>query len=130
MGVRCIILNDQQQVLLVKHTYISGWHLPGGGLNPGESVEDGVFREVQEETGLILENKPMLKGVFHNRETTNRDHIVLFFSKTSQTADSLNKSMEIKTVDFFSLKALPEDVDPAAEGWIVSAIQNLGDCNN
>jgi FlaA1/EpsC-like NDP-sugar epimerase/ADP-ribose pyrophosphatase YjhB (NUDIX family) len=121
VGVRCVILNDHREVLLVKHTYIRGWHLPGGGLDSGESAEDGVVREVQEETGLVLEDKPMLLGVFHNKETTNRDHVVLFSSKTSKTSemlDSVVKTFEIKSLEFFSLDALPIDLDPSSKLWI------------
>jgi ADP-ribose pyrophosphatase YjhB (NUDIX family) len=122
VGVRCVILNDHREVLLVKHTYITGWHLPGGGLDPGESAEDGVLREVQEETGLVLEDKPMLLAVFHNKETTNRDHVVLFSSKTSETVDLGLKTFEIKSVGFFPLEDLPIDLDVAAKEWIASAV--------
>jgi 8-oxo-dGTP pyrophosphatase MutT (NUDIX family) len=117
-----VILNDHREVLLVKHTYIRGWHLPGGGLDSGESAEDGVVREVQEETGMVLEDKPMLLGVFHNKETTNRDHVVLFSSKTSETVDLGIKTFEIRSVGFFPLDDLPIDLDVAAKEWIASAI--------
>lgn len=122
VGVRCVILNDHREVLLVKHTYIRGWHLPGGGLDSGESAEDGVVREIQEETGLVLEDTPMLLGIFHNKETTNRDHVVLFSSKTSKTVDLGVKTCEIKSVGFFPLEDLPIDLDVAAKEWIASAV--------
>ena len=122
VGVRCVILNDHREVLLVKHTYIRGWHLPGGGLDSGESAEDGVVREVQEETGLVLEDKPMLLGVFHNKETTNRDHVVVFSSKTSEMLGSVVKTFEIKSSEFFSLDALPIDLDPSSKLWIEQSL--------
>ena len=128
VGVRCVILNDHREVLLVKHTYIRGWHLPGGGLDSGESAEDGVVREIQEETGLVLEDTPKLLGVFHNKETTNRDHVVLFSSKTSETVDLSVKTFEIKSVGFFPLEDLPIDLDVAAKEWIASAVKIL--CDN
>ena len=32
MGVRCVVVNERLEVLLVKHAYGGGWNLPGGGL--------------------------------------------------------------------------------------------------
>ena len=121
MGVRCVILNDDREVLLVKHTYISGWHLPGGGIDSGESAEDGVVREVEEETGLVLEDKPILLGIFHNKETTNRDHVVLFCSKISESVDLAVNTFEIKSLALFSLEDLPIDIDVATKEWIACA---------
>ena len=122
VGVRCVILNDHREVLLVKHTYISGWHLPGGGLDSGESAEDCVLREVQEETGVALEDKPMLVGVFHNKETTNRDHVVLFSSKAPEKVSFGLSTFEIECSEFFSLEALPIDLDPSSKLWIEQSL--------
>lgn len=126
LGVRCVILNHQQQVLLVKHTYISGWHLPGGGLNPGESAQNAISREVEEETGLILEDEPKCLGIFHNSETTNRDHIIIFLSQTSQDLRRFNNSIEIKEAKFFNYFDLPKDLDLTASKLIMTAMHNRG----
>ena len=44
----CIV----RQILLVKHSYIPGWHLPGGGVDHGEDIHTAAIREVYEETGI------------------------------------------------------------------------------
>jgi 8-oxo-dGTP diphosphatase len=57
VGVGAVILH-QDRVLLVQraHAPLKGeWSLPGGALELGETLEDGVRREVLEETGLIVE---------------------------------------------------------------------------
>ena len=124
LGVRCVIFNDRHKVLLVKHTYISGWHLPGGGLSAGESAEACIAREIQEETGLELGNSAELIGVFHNQNATKRDHVVLFTASTSSDALPISKTFEIKSSEFFSLEDLPSDLDMASREWIVAALQS------
>lgn len=57
VGVGAVILN-QNRVLLVRraHAPLQGeWSLPGGVLELGETLEDGIRREVLEETGLVIE---------------------------------------------------------------------------
>ncbi len=50
-----MILDDQGRVLLIKENYDRRrWGLPGGALEPGESPEDAVVREVREETGVTV----------------------------------------------------------------------------
>ena len=54
-AVRGIIVDDDEQVLLVKYVFPSGaerWGTPGGGLDPGETHEEGLRRELYEELGL------------------------------------------------------------------------------
>lgn len=49
-----IVFNDENEVLMVK-TYNSGWVFPGGQVEVGENIIDGVKREVKEETGVEIE---------------------------------------------------------------------------
>ena len=70
--------NDRHKVLLVKHTYISGWHLPGGGLGAGESAEACIAREIQEETGLELGNSAELIGVSQPKCNQARSRCVIY----------------------------------------------------
>ena len=39
LGVRGIVIDPQACVFLVRHTYVPGWHLPGGGVDAGEMLE-------------------------------------------------------------------------------------------
>lgn len=55
-GVRALVLDPEDRVLLVRfvnpETSEEFWATPGGGLDPGEALEDGLRRELREETGL------------------------------------------------------------------------------
>ena len=55
LGCSAIIFDEsREKVLLTKRADNDLWCLPGGGVDPGESVEETIFREVQEETGLTV----------------------------------------------------------------------------
>lgn len=63
VGVGAVIF-DHDHVLLVRrgHAPMQGeWSLPGGALEVGETLEDGVKREVLEETGLMVEPVTMVE---------------------------------------------------------------------
>src|SRR5215212_963937 len=57
VGVVGLVHDEEGRILLLKHTYRPGkpWGLPGGGLRPGESLEDCIRREVQEEANIKIQ---------------------------------------------------------------------------
>ncbi|WP_085529420.1 NUDIX domain-containing protein [Kocuria massiliensis] len=64
MAAGAIITDESDRLLIVKPNYKSGWSLPGGTVEAGESPQEGCFREVLEEVGLDLPRGRMLL-VFH-----------------------------------------------------------------
>lgn len=54
-AVRAVLLTPDHSMLLVRFEFPTGtvWALPGGGLDPGESHETALHRELHEEVGLV-----------------------------------------------------------------------------
>ena len=121
MGARCVVINDQREVLLVKHRYIKGWHIPGGGIDAGESAESGVRRELIEETMLQLSDPLKLVGIYHYEPFSKRDHVVVFLSQEF-TKIRGQHSFEIAECRFFPVDNLPIDTDKDTAMWISDAL--------
>ena len=79
IGVRLLAVLDGR-ILLVKHTYMDGWYLPGGGVQSGETLGDAIRREAAEETGAVL-HELWLFGVYSNFSEAKSDHVVVFCSE-------------------------------------------------
>src|ERR1041384_1231051 len=62
LGVRAVVIDGAGRVLLVKHSYVSGWHLPGGGVEVGETLPEALARELLEEGGITALEPPVLYG--------------------------------------------------------------------
>src|SRR6186713_3479795 len=74
LGSRAMVIDGAGRIFLVKHTYVDGWHLPGGGVETGETLLEALTRELAEEGNIHLTGAPSLHGVFFNRHASKRDH--------------------------------------------------------
>lgn len=107
LGVRAAIFDPDGRVFLVRHTYVSGWYMPGGGVDPGETALEALTREIFEEGNIELDAPPVLFSVFFNRNASNRDHVLLYRCGTFRQAADKQPDAEIAETGFFALDALP-----------------------
>jgi 8-oxo-dGTP pyrophosphatase MutT (NUDIX family) len=83
LGVRGLVLDQDGRVFLVKHSYVNGWHLPGGGVEAGETAQEALARELFEEGNIQIEEQPQLFGVYFNHRISRRDHVPTASSRST-----------------------------------------------
>jgi len=109
LGVRVIVPDDQGRVLLVKHTYVPGWHLPGGGVDRGETTMQAAVRELFEEACLRPLGELRLMSVHANREASRRDHVLVYVCDRFEFERPFERNGEIADIGFFARHDLPGD---------------------
>jgi ADP-ribose pyrophosphatase YjhB (NUDIX family) len=112
MGVRAACFDAEGRVFLVRHSYVPGWHMPGGGLERSETAEEGLIKELREEGNLKIIGQPQLIQVYFNRSASRRDHVVFYRATVEQTAPR-PPDREIVECGFFALDALPDGTTQA-----------------
>lgn len=110
LGVRTAVF-DGPKILLVRHTYMPGWHMPGGAVDRGESASEAAVRELREETWVEADGEPRLVGFYFNPMPTKSDHIALYVCEAWTSPRGLARpNMEIAEVGWFDTAALPEGI--------------------
>ena len=112
LGVRGLVTDAEGRVLLVTHTYMPGWYMPGGGVELGETAEEALTREMVEEAGVRLTARPLLASVHSNHKSHRGDH-VLIYRVTAWEPCQATQHGEIAAVDWFAPDNLPADLSPA-----------------
>ncbi len=106
LGVRAACFDADGRIFLVRHSYIPGWHMPGGGVERHETMEQALEKELREEGNLVISGRPQLFHVYFNNRTSKRDHVVFYRVEVTQTAPR-KPDLEIVESGFFPLDALP-----------------------
>jgi ADP-ribose pyrophosphatase YjhB (NUDIX family) len=124
LGVRGLVLDKEGRVLLIEHTYLEGWWLPGGGVDAAETAPDAVARELREEAGVNPTEIPKLLSVHSNERFFPGDHVLLFRVDNWEPVPMTSQG-EIKNVGFFALEDLPENMNGGSLRRIQEALMGF-----
>jgi ADP-ribose pyrophosphatase YjhB (NUDIX family) len=122
LGVRGLVVDEQGRIFLVKHSYVSGWHLPGGGVEAGETLAEALARELQEEGNIELTEPAQLYGVYFNDRDSRRDHVAVFVVRGFRQATAPVPDHEIVAHGFFALDELPNDTTAGTRARIIEIL--------
>lgn len=114
LGVRGLVYDRERNcVFLIRHTYVPGWQLPGGGVEKGETMEEALVRELEEEGNITISTPPALKSIHFNRISSPRDHVGLYLIESFRQTRPKRPDHEIAEAGFFPLDRLPEGTTAA-----------------
>jgi 8-oxo-dGTP pyrophosphatase MutT (NUDIX family) len=122
LGVRAMVIDGAGRIFLVKHSYVAGWHLPGGGVETGETVFAALARELAEEGNIEMTAPPVLHGVYFNRRVSRRDHVALFIVREFRQDAAPRPNYEIIEHGFFASDALPDGTGRATRARIAEVL--------
>ena len=131
MGVRAVVIDGEGRIFLVRHSYADGWHLPGGGVEAGETLLEALKRELAEEGNIEVLKPPMLHGVFFHPRYSKRNHVAVFVVQNYLQSSQPVPNHEIVAHGYFPPDSLPADATagtrarlaevltgkPAAQQW-------------
>jgi 8-oxo-dGTP pyrophosphatase MutT (NUDIX family) len=125
LGVRGVVLNDRDEVFLVRHSYVAGWHFPGGGIEVGDTALQALAKELEEEANISPTDEPRLHGLFLNRDAP-RDHIAVYIVRQFRQSGPRLADAEIVEAAFFPLAALPEHTTRSTRDRLAEIINGGG----
>jgi 8-oxo-dGTP pyrophosphatase MutT (NUDIX family) len=113
-GVAAVIEDELGRILLQEKSSGEAWSLPGGAIEPGETPEQAICREVREETGLLVEPRRII-GVYggrHFRYTyPNGDkveYLVVLYLCVPTGTSSEPPDPETRSLRYFGKKEMPK----------------------
>lgn len=124
LGVRAVVLDGENRVFLIKHSYISGWHLPGGGVETGETFREALQRELAEEGRIELTGEPALFGIYLNSHISRRDHVAVYLVRQFRQDRLPEPNREIVDCGFFETQALPAETTAGTRLRISEVLEN------
>ncbi len=107
---------DRASLLLIKRRDVPVWVLPGGGIDPGESPENAVVREILEETGFTVKVDRLVGDYIPMNRLAKRTYLY----ECAILAGHPMLSPETRGIQFFPIQGLPPLPPPYLE-WIHDA---------
>ena len=121
VSVAGVVVDDQGRALIIQRRDNGHWEPPGGVLEHGETIEDGLRREVYEETGLKIEPGP-ITGVYQNM----RHHIIALVFRCRAVGGQLTENNEAAAFRWATWDEIPELMTQA---YATRILDGLADSN-
>jgi 8-oxo-dGTP diphosphatase len=118
--VGILFSENRQKVLILKRRDVPVWVFPGGGVDPGESPEAAIVREILEETGLHAE----VQRKSGEYTPINRLALLTHVFECSSKNGKLSTGSETKELYFCDVKNLPENFFIIHRVWLEDALLN------
>ena len=125
LGVRGLVIDAAGKVLLVRHTYVAGYFLPGGGVEGGETMVEALTRELAKEGNIELLEPPRLGEIYLNLAASPRDHVALYIVRGFRQTAPFEPNFEIAEAGFFAPDALPETTTRATRARLNEALEGV-----
>lgn len=120
LGVRGVVVDAEGRVMLIEHTYVDGWYLPGGGVERGEPIDQALARELVEEAGVRMTGPARLLSVHDNGALFPGDHVLIYRVDQWEACEATSRG-EIARRGWFALDALPEGLTRATTARLAEA---------
>jgi ADP-ribose pyrophosphatase YjhB (NUDIX family) len=122
LGVRALVIDGEGRVFLVRHSYARGWHLPGGVVEPGETLREALARALREESNIELTGPAAMHGMFHHARSSRRDYVSVFVVRNFRQVAAPVANREIVAHGFYFPYALPEGTSAATRARIAEVL--------
>ena len=119
VSVAGVIVDDEGRALIIQRRDNGHWEPPGGILEHGETVEDGLRREVYEETGLKIE-PVSLTGIYQNMPR----HIVALVFRCRRVDGQLSTNAEARAFDWVTIEDLDTRMNSAYATRVADALRH------
>lgn len=122
-AIGIVFNSDKTAILAVKRLDIPIWVLPGGGIDPGETPEEAVVREVREETGYVVQVKR------RTGEYTPLNKLAYFtvLMECAVVGGEARLSNETAAVGFYPIDQLPAPFFHLHQDWLTDALSHPND---
>jgi 8-oxo-dGTP pyrophosphatase MutT (NUDIX family) len=107
----CALVVRDSKILLVRHSYVRGWLLPGGGVGRAEPPSEAIIRELKEEIGLVRSSPPEFVGLYSRRTGWVTNVIALY--RIDDAEFNFRSNLEVREVQFVDPIAPPDGTPPS-----------------
>jgi len=115
VGAVAVLRRTDGRLALVRQRHSLGWALPGGLLGRGESVGQGLVREIAEELGIVLDASALPIPYAAVNSVARRVDVVYFLDAPAGAKLHSEDDVEVTGTGWFALDKLPEISEPTAE---------------